>query len=282
MVAGSNPAGCTIVLFMTKHSRLAHQLSGRELVEFIKVRQLHQVRGLKQHFESPPRLAIIQTVDNKIVDVYTGLKCDYAADIEVDASIYQVPMAEVLPLVDQLNADDTVKGIVVQLPLADPSMIDQVVERIKPSKDVDGLGSKAKWDAPAAVAVNWLLAGYNVNLAGKLAIIGTDRLVARPLARLWHSSGLAVTTYDSISQAIPQLGDYDVIVVAENGKLAAHSLKTGATIIDAAVATIGGSINEIIGKSILERSDLNVALARGGVGPLIIAALMDNVIRASY
>ena len=78
----------------------------------------------------------------------------------------------------------------MQLPLADPSQTGQLVNLINPTKDVDGLGVDAKWDSATAVAINWLLAGYNIDLQNKkVAVVGQGRLVGAPLTRMWRNSG---------------------------------------------------------------------------------------------
>ena len=169
-------------------------LNGRELRDFVKERQAHQVRGLIQHFKVQPRLAIIQTTDDVVTNVYTRLKQSYGQDIRIVVDLHKVALAEAPALIKQLNDDPSVQGIVVQLPLSDPAQTDEVVDLIDPAKDVDGLGRDAKWDSATAVAINWLLAGYNVDLANKkIAIVGQGRLVGGPLTKMWRNSGYDVT-----------------------------------------------------------------------------------------
>ena len=166
-------------------------LNGRELRDFVKERQAHQVRGLIQHFHVQPRLAIIQTTDDLVTNVYTKLKRSYGEDIRIAVDLHKVDQSRVARLVKQLNDDEAVQGIVVQLPLADPSQTGQLVNLINPTKDVDGLGADAKWDSATAVAINWLLAGYNIDLQNKkVAVVGQGRLVGAPLTRMWRNSGI--------------------------------------------------------------------------------------------
>ena len=274
---------------MTKQPKQVgpRELNGRELVGFIKERQAHQVRGLRQHFKVVPKLAIITTIDSPVIDLYVRLKCNYAADIAVETGVYRTTSRAAGDLLAQLNANPSVKGIIVQLPLDDPAQTDAVVNLIAPEKDVDGLGQNAKWDSATATAINWLLAGYNVNLSGKrLALVGNGRLVGAPLLKMWRNSGLDVTVYDesTTDKLATELINYDVIVSAAGvpGLIKSEMLRPGAVVVDAGTASEGGKVVGDLDPVARQRSDLTVTPEKGGVGPLTIAALLDNVIRASY
>lgn len=261
-------------------------LDGRELVGFIKERQAHQVRGLIQHFKVQPRLAIIVANDDPVIDLYTRLKKNYGEDIKIVVDVYKVDQVEVARLIKQLNQDIRVTGVVLQLPIANSVQTDELVNLITPAKDVDGLGAKAKWDSATATAINWLLAGYGIDLAGKkLAIVGNGRLVGRPLAKMWHNSGLEPAVYDiNCPNLAAVLRDKDVVVTATGvpGLIKADMLKPKAVVVDAGTADDNGKVVGDLDTAVRERSDLVLTPAKGGVGPLTIAALLDNVIRASY
>ena len=159
-------------------------LNGRELAEFIKERQAHQVRALRQAHDVLPKLAIVVTVDNPVIDIYMRLKQQYGADILIDVEIHRVKQTEVPSLLNTLNVDDSVHGIIIQLPLEDPTETDALVELVAPEKDVDALGSWALFDPATPMAIMWLLSGYNVDLAGKqVLLIGRGKLVGAPLEK---------------------------------------------------------------------------------------------------
>ncbi len=262
-------------------------LSGRELVGFIKERQAHQVRGLIQHFKVQPKLAIITTVDNPVIDLYVRLKCNYAADIKIETEVHRIEQSAAADLIKRLNDDVSVTSIVVQLPLADPAQTNELVSLIAPEKDVDGLGANAKWDAATPTAINWLLAGYNVQLKDRrLAIVGQGRLVGAPLAKMWRNSNLNVTTFDinSADRLADELPNYDVVVTATGvpGLIKPEMLKPKAAVVDAGTATDHGEVVGDLDSAVYERKDLKLTPIKGGVGPLTIAALLDNVIRSSY
>ena len=259
-------------------------LNGRDLADFIKERQAHQVRGLIQHDHVRPKLAIIQTIDNPVIDTYVRLKKAYGADILIDVDVHKIPQSEAIALVARLNQDDTVHGIIIQLPLENPEETSQIVDAVDPAKDVDGLGAGAILDPATPMAINWLLAGYNVELRGKnIVIVGNGRLVGAPLARMWRNSNLAVTVLDSSSNDPEQIKDADVIMAATGvpGLIKSDDVKTGAVVIDAGTASEQGKIVGDVDPELRDRSDITITPEKGGVGPLTITALFDNVIRAA-
>jgi methylenetetrahydrofolate dehydrogenase (NADP+)/methenyltetrahydrofolate cyclohydrolase len=260
-------------------------LNGNELAEFIKERQAHQVRGLIQHDGVRPRLAIIQTIDSPVIDTYVRLKKAYGADILIEVDIYKIPQKEALAKIAELNVDDKVHGIIVQLPLENPDETEEIVNAVVPAKDVDGLGKNAILDPATPMAVDWLLAGYDVELKGKKnVIVGNGRLVGRPLARMWRNSGLDVEVLDSKTKNMDEkLRDADVIVTATGvpNLIKSEYVKSGAVVVDAGTAAEHGKIVGDVAPDLRERTDITITPEKGGVGPLTIVALMDNVIRAA-
>lgn len=260
-------------------------LNGKDLADFIKERQAKQVRALRQAHHVFPRLAIITTTDNPVIERYMALKQAYGADILIDVDIHHTSMAEIRPLIDQLNSDDTVHGIIIQLPLADEGRTQECVDAVVPSKDVDGLGKDATLDPATPMAINWLLGGYNIELVGKkIALVGRGRLVGAPLERMWRNSGLDVTVITKSSdETAENLIHYDVIVTATGvpGLITSAMVKPGAVLVDAGTASESGKIVGDLAPELYERDDLAITPSKGGVGPLTVTALFDNVIRAA-
>lgn len=270
---------CATLVEMTK------LLNGRDLADFVKERQARQVRALRQAHHVFPRLAIIQTVDNPVIDSYVRLKQAYGADILIDVDVYKVDQDELAGVIERLNEDASTHGIIIQLPLADTSGTQAAVDAVVPAKDVDGLGADATLDPATPVAINWLLAGYNVQLAEKkIALVGKGRLVGAPLARMWQTSGYDVTVFDENSQDMEaRLPEYDVIVSATGvpGLIKSDMVKHGAVIVDAGTAAEHGKIVGDIASEVRERDDVTITPEKGGVGPLTVAALFDNVIQTA-
>ncbi len=261
-------------------------LNGSDVVDFIKERQAKQVRNLRQSWNIEPRLAIVQTSDNPVIDTYVRLKRRYAEDILVECELHKVTQDDLLATIDSLNERDDVHGIIVQLPLADTSTTEAALKRIHADKDVDGLGVDPAFDPATPMAIGWLLAAYGVDLANRtIAIIGNGRLVGAPLSRMWRECGYDVTVFDSHSsdEMAATLRTFDIIVTATGvpGLVTSDMIKIGATVVDAGTASEEGVIVGDVADDVRVRADISITPVKGGVGPLTVAALIDNVITAA-
>jgi methylenetetrahydrofolate dehydrogenase (NADP+)/methenyltetrahydrofolate cyclohydrolase len=261
-------------------------LNGRDLADYIKERQSREVRSVRQSLNTQPKLAIILTIDHPAINVYVHKKEQYGSDLEVDVAVFKVTQDEVPDVIKGLNADNTVHGIIVQLPLERPEETDAIVNLVAPEKDVDALGTNAKFDPATPMAILWLLAGYNIELRGKkIVLIGRGKLVGRPLERMLIASGFDVSVVDRSTEDIKgKVGEADVIITATGSPsvLKSDMIKRGAVVIDAGVAGEHGKTAGDLDPSVYEeRDDITVTPLKGGVGPLTVCALFENVIRAA-
>lgn len=254
------------------------ELNGRELAGYIKERQAHQVRHLRA-IKRFPKLVIFYDNDNPVILKYIALKEQYGADIKVDVETRKITAENASAEVSAAAKDPAVSGIIVQLPLAECD--ENILQLIPNEKDVDGL--RGERDTATAMAIHWLLTGYNIELPSlKLAIVGRGKLVGAPLLKMWTDSGYDVTMLhrgDDLSQLI----NYDVIVTATGvpSLIKPEYLKTGAVVVDAGTASENGVIVGDISDEVREsRDDLTITPRIGGVGPLTVAMLFENVIRA--
>jgi methylenetetrahydrofolate dehydrogenase (NADP+)/methenyltetrahydrofolate cyclohydrolase len=257
-------------------------LNGRELSGFIKERQAHQVRALRQANGVQPKLAIIRTNPDPVVDSYMKLKQEYGADILIDVDVHTIEQSEAVARIHQLNDDPSVHGIIVQIPLPDPAQTSEILNAVAASKDVDGLAAETSFDPATPLAINWLLAGYNIDLASKkIVVVGHGRLVGKPLVRIWQNSGYDVTVVD---KTVENLADVtrqaDVVVCATGvpGLIKADMVKGDAIIVDAGVATDNNGLVGDVAPDVRELPDITITPEKGGVGPLTVCALFDNVI----
>ncbi|HRF28286.1 MAG TPA: bifunctional 5,10-methylenetetrahydrofolate dehydrogenase/5,10-methenyltetrahydrofolate cyclohydrolase [Candidatus Saccharibacteria bacterium] len=260
-------------------------LLGSELADYIKERQLRQARNLRQEHGAKPTLAIVQTSDNPVIGTYVRMKQQYGEDIEIEVRRHEVQSEDLLSTIEALNNDVSVHGIIVQLPLADESQTQEAVDLVAPEKDVDGLGARAQLTPATAMAIDWLLAGFNVDLKGKkIGIVGNGRLVGGPLAKLWKATGYDVTVFDEHSKNMAkQLRRCNVIVSAAGvpGLITSMFVQPGAVVVDAATSSEHGKILGDVADEVRDRNDLTITPDKGGVGPLTVAALFDNVLRAT-
>lgn len=260
-------------------------LNGKDLADFVKERQAHQVRALRQAHHVFPKLAIVVTVDNPVIDVYMRMKRQYGEDILIEVDIHRVTVDEAPATISMLNADDSVHGIIVQLPLSDPLRTDEIVNLVAPEKDVDALGKDAIYEAATPMAIMWLLAGYNIELQGKkVLLIGRGKLVGAPLEKSLLASSVEVSVAD---RSTPDLATEtlaaDVIITATGSPaiLYPDMIKQGAVVVDAGVASEDGKTVGDVAPEMFERDDLTLTPPKGGVGPLTVSALFENVIRAA-
>ena len=258
------------------------ELNGSELAGFIKERQAKQVRALRQAWHINPRLAIVTDVENPVIETYMRLKQRYGADILIDVEIYRVPAGGALEVIQELNNRDDVQGIILQLPISNPEQTEELLESIREDKDVDGLRKKAIFQAATPTAINWLLAGYGVDLKNKkVAIVGRGRLVGAPLEKMWLKSGVDVMVFEK-GDDLSQLINYDIIVSATGvpGLIKSQMVKAKAVVVDAGTASENGKIVGDVSEEARQRDDVIITPKKGGVGPLTVSALFDNVITA--
>ncbi len=264
-------------------------LMGRELAGYIKERQSRRVKALHSQ-KKFPKLIIIRDSENPVIKKYVGLKTQYGEDIGV-----QVVDRFVEPDIEKLkhaiilaNADPTISGIIVQLPLVDKEMTSEVVNLIDAKKDVDGLreyrdGEERKFDSATATAINWLLSGHNIELRDKkIAIVGRGKLVGAPLIRMWRNSGFSVEVFHRGSD-FTKLKDFNVIVTATGNPhlITSEMISAGSIIVDAGTASEGGVLVGDINDEIRSRDDILAITPKvGGVGPLTVAVLFEDTIKA--
>ncbi len=262
------------------------ELNGAELAGFIKERQLKQVRHLRQAYGVVPKLLIIKSAAaNPVIDTYVRMKQRYAEDITIAVEVQSCTESEMLAVIEVANHDDSVHGVIVQLPLAKPEATDEVLAVIAPHKDVDGLSEVAEFPSATAEAIDWLLTGYNIELRDKrIALLGRGRLVGSPLEKMWRERKYTVAVFDIDSGDIrDSLQSSDVIVTATGvpGRLTSADVGKGAVVVDAGTASENGVLVGDAAADLRLRDDITITPLRGGVGPLTIAVLLDHVIQAA-
>ena len=264
-------------------------LDGRELAGFIKARQAHVVKMLRSQ-KKFPKLVIVRDSDNPVIAKYVNLKRRYGDDIGVEVvdEFVAEPSLEKLQSAIKKNSDDeTVSGIILQLPLTNPDWTEEIVKLIAPEKDVDGLANydgrenERIFDSATATAINWLLAGHNIDLSDKkIAIVGRGKLVGRPLIRMWKNSGYSLEVFHRGSD-FSKLKEFDVVVTATGNPhlITSEMIKPGAIVVDAGTASEGGHLVGDISDEIRARDDLAYVTPRiGGVGPLTVSVLFEDVL----
>ncbi|MEJ7670128.1 MAG: bifunctional methylenetetrahydrofolate dehydrogenase/methenyltetrahydrofolate cyclohydrolase FolD [Casimicrobiaceae bacterium] len=247
----------------------------------------------------PPGLAVVMVGDAAASQLYVSNKRKTTESVGMRSFAFDLPAttgeAELLALVDRLNADAAVNGILIQLPL--PKQIDpeQVIERIDPKKDVDGfhpynvgrLVLKMPTLRPCTpYGCMRLLAETGEDLVGKHAVIlGQSNIVGRPMALELLMARCTITVCHSATRDLPQLVRQADIVVASVGKprfVAGAWIKPGAIVIDVGInrqpdGKLCGDVDFDAAKEVAGW----ITPVPGGVGPMTIATLLANTLRAT-
>ena len=268
-------------------------LNGAELRDFIKERQAKQVRALRQSWRVFPKLVIFYSSKNPVTETYMRLKEKYGEDILIEVERRKVDVELMKEEIQKANLDENVHGIIVQLPLENKSgeklsknETEAILSEISKEKDVDGLNG-SDFIPATAQAINWLLAGYNISLEGKkVAVVGQGRLVGAPLSKMLENSGVIVSKFDEFNseEMVKTLKDFDVVITAvgKPGLITSEMLKSKAVVVDAGTASEDGEIKGDVSDEVRKnRKDLTITPIKGGVGPLTVASLIDNVIVAA-
>lgn len=272
-------------------------LDGKELSKKIKTQLKLEVETLKNKTGKPPKLAVVLVGDDPASAIYVKNKknaCKFVgitSEVKVlDKSTTQTELESVL---STLNSDKTVNGILLQLPLPNGLNERQALNCITPQKDVDGLTTvnmgklltNEQGLTPCTpTGIMELFNEYNINLDGKhVVIINRSLLVGKPLEQMLLHKNATVTICHSHTKNIASLTkNADIIVTAVGKKnfLTKKMVKKNATIIDVAIVRDeNGICGDADFKMLVKKAEF-ITPVPGGVGPLTIAMLLKNTIKA--
>ncbi|HID82758.1 MAG TPA: bifunctional methylenetetrahydrofolate dehydrogenase/methenyltetrahydrofolate cyclohydrolase FolD [Chromatiales bacterium] len=242
----------------------------------------------------PPGLAVILVGSDPASEVYVGHKRRACAEVGYHSESHDLPVDvdedDLLALIDKLNADDHIDGILVQLPLPDHIDAETVIERIRPDKDVDGfhpynvgrLAVRLPTLRPCTpYGVIKLLDEIGEVYKGRNAVIvGASNIVGRPMMLELLLAGATVTVCHRFTTDTPEhVGRADIIVVGvgKPGLIKGEWIKPGATVIDVGINRTeeGKLVGDVEFEAAAERAAW-VTPVPGGVGPMTVAMLLTN------
>lgn len=248
---------------------------------------------------APPGLATILVGDDPASAVYVRMKREDSAEVGIESFHHEpggdVSQEALAALIESLNADERVHGILLQLPLPDHLDQDPLIALIDPAKDVDGLtpisAGLLVQGHPEAIApctpsgVMELLREAEVELEGARAVvIGRSILVGKPLAALLLAANATVTHCHSRTRDLAAVcREADVIVAAAGmpGLVTAEMVREGATVIDVGTNRVDGKlVGDVEFESVRERAGA-ITPVPGGVGPMTRAMLLVNTLDAA-
>lgn len=257
-----------------------------------------------------PSLAFVRVGEDAASVVYVGAKAKMSERLGIRSQTFVLPAttteAEVLELIRSLNNQPSVHGILVQAPLPSPIREDVIFEAIDPRKDVDGfhptnLGKLAVGDPTGFIActpagVHQLLIRSGIETVGKHAVIvGRSRIVGKPLALILSEKGknadATVTICHSRSRELPELTRQADILIAALGRnrfVKADMVRDGAVVIDVGITRIpdpskksGFRLEGDVDYTPVSEKASWITPVPGGVGPMTIAMLMANTLKAA-
>lgn len=269
-------------------------MDGKALADRVKGEVAKQAAALKEK----PCLAVVLVGGNPASKVYVSRKEVACEKTGIQARNVTLPEtaseSEVLSAVEELNRDDGVHGILVQLPLPTQISERRVIEAIDPLKDVDGLhplnAGKLAAGEPVFVpctpkGIMRLLEEYGVELQGKHAVVvGRSDLVGKPVASLLLNANATVTVCHSKTKNLGEITRQADVLVAAVGKprfITAEMVKKGAAVVDVGITKLddGSLSGDVDFDAVKEKASL-ITPVPGGVGPMTIAMLLENVLLA--
>ena len=257
-------------------------IDGKKIAAEIEARLAKEIRRRK----AQPCLAVVLVGDDPASRVYVGKKGEAAGRIGIAFALYELPNPspkEALSLIDRLNSDRSVNGIIVQLPLPKGFDEELTISHISPDKDVDGLTGKSPFISATAGAVLEVLRREKVKIAGSRAVVvGRGKVAGRPIASALLANNATVTIAHSKTKdlaAIMKSADILVAAVGRPAMIKPAMIKKGAAVIDVGISRIGGKLRGDVDPAVEKKSRFLTPVP-GGIGPLTVVKLLENVFLA--
>ncbi len=280
---------------------VAQVIDGKAFAAKVRAQVADQVAKLKEENGITPGLAVVLVGEDPASQVYVRSKGKQTVEVGMNSYEHKLDAdtseEDLLALIDKLNNDPAVHGILVQLPLPGHLNEDLVINSIDPAKDVDGfhisnvglLGTGQKSMVPCTpLGCLMMLRDHHGSLSGMDAVvIGRSNIVGKPMAQLLLGDSCTVTIAHSRTKDLPEVVRRADIVVAAVGRpemVPGDWIKEGATVIDVGINRIErDGKNKLVGDvdyaSAAERAGA-ITPVPGGVGPMTIACLLANTVTA--
>ncbi len=274
---------------------MAQLIDGKKISKQIKDELKEEVQRLGESGKNAC-LAVVQVGNDPASTVYVNNKKKACAYIGIGSKSYELPEAtteeELVALVEDLNADETVNGILVQLPLPAHIDADRIIRTISPDKDVDGfhpvsvgrlwIGEKGFLSCTPAGIIQ-LLKRSGIAIEGKeCVVIGRSNIVGKPMAALLLRENGTVTVAHSRTKDLKEVAKRaDILIVAIGKKrfITSEYIKEGAVVIDVGMhRDASGHLCGDVDFEDVEPHTSAITPVPGGVGPMTIAMLMDNCV----
>jgi len=277
---------------------VAEILNGKEIAASIEEEIMEETRELVEKYGVTPGLAVILVGSDPGSQVYVNIKKKSSSRVAFHFEDYVLPdtaeETEIIELIQRLNEDDKIHGILVQLPL--PKHLDEnrIISTISPEKDVDGLHpvnagklllKQEGFVANTPAGILEMLRRNNIDVKGKdVVIVNRSKIVGRPLMVLLINNDATVTVCHTKTRDIKahtRRADILVVAVATPKFITADMVKEGAIVIDVGINRVEGKLcGDVDFEGVKEKASY-IAPVPGGVGPMTVVMLMRNVLLAA-
>jgi methylenetetrahydrofolate dehydrogenase (NADP+)/methenyltetrahydrofolate cyclohydrolase len=284
-------------------------LDGKEASAFYQQKLAEETQAFENQYGLKPHLAAVLVGNSGPSETYVAAKMETCKKVGFQSSLIRLPESiseqELLLEIDKLNADPGLHGFIVQLPLPKHISVDKVIERVSPLKDVDGfhptnLGKLAKGQATFVSATPWgivrLMEYYQIETEGKhVVVLGRSQIVGLPMSLLMARNGnpgnATVTICHSKTKNLASIASQADILIAAIGIpefVKPEMVKEGAVVIDVGINRLADESKKsgfrLVGDvdyAAVSPKCAAITPVPGGVGPMTIAALMQNTLEAA-
>ena len=273
-------------------------IDGKELAKKIRANLKIECEELKNK-QINPKLAVIMVGDDQASKVYVRNKSKACEDVGIEYKEYLLSSTttqkELIELIEKLNQDKTINGILLQSPIPANLDINEAFRTISPQKDVDGFNpvnvgklvlNQDTFVSCTPYGIMKMFEEYNIDLTGKnVVILGRSNIVGKPLMHCCLNKNATVTVCHSKTQNLAQKAKEADILISAIGKaqfVTADMVKENAVVIDVGINRLenGKITGDVDFENVKEKASY-ITPVPGGVGPMTIAMLMNNVIKAT-
>lgn len=273
-------------------------LDGKALAEKIREGLKNEVEQLKSR-GIKPGISVLLIGDNPASQIYVRNKKKAAEELGMVSTVYNLekdaPEEKVINLLNELNRDSRVHGILIQLPLPSHLNEEKLLSLINPKKDVDGfhpenlgllLRGTPRFEPCTPLGIIRILEHYNIKIEGKDAVVvGRSNIVGKPIAIMLLKRNATVTICHTRTKNLQEkIERADILVVAAGKPKAVKGewIKEGATVIDVGINRLpDGKLTGDVDFESAEKRAGYITPVPGGVGPMTIAMLLSNTVRAA-
>jgi methylenetetrahydrofolate dehydrogenase (NADP+)/methenyltetrahydrofolate cyclohydrolase len=274
-------------------------IDGKSLAQKVQTSVATEVEQLKQEKNIVPGLAVILIGDDPASHAYVKMKAKACEKVGFYSITHHMPDSisqdEIIATIEMMNANPRIDGILVQLPLPKHVDTDKILEVIDPKKDVDGfhaynvgrlVTNLESFVACTPLGVMKMFEEYNIDLEGKdVCVVGASNIVGKPMASLLLNANATVTVthiFTKDLKAHTSQADIIVVGVGVPGLIKEDMVKEGAIVIDIGINRIkdGSLVGDVDFKNVASKCSY-ITPVPGGVGPMTIAMLLSNTLKAA-